>query len=472
VRQLAKSFSKGRRPYRGHLTARFQRSTVKISYAKNLRTKSWAAHGSYLARHGAARNGEKGLGFDHERDDIPLYATLHRWQQVGDPHVFKVMVSPERGAELDLVGHSRGLVARMERDLRTRLEWAGIVHINTGKPHAHLVIRGVDERGETLTLAKDYISNGIRELSRELATRELGYRTRREIESAREAAIERQALTEIDRAILSRADPERRVSYERAWRPGSQPHLRDLQEIRRLNFLERMGLARDVGVREWILSEHTARVLKEADRVSDIARTLANSRVLLSNPNAQIVFTRIEREGQRLVGRLVGTEVEPGREGGRYLLLEGTDGLVHFVRLPRERGWARDEARLVLDSIVTLTGRRVSTRSRAEGGADRESIVYPAIQVEWRWPDLVAGRTPLAVDLEIIERVERKARLPRPVMQERGFAKKWSDRVKLRAKELERGRVIEREEAGRFILTENWRERLDQLRKLGRERER
>ena len=43
VRQLAKSFSKGRRPSRGHLAGRFQRSTVKISYARNLRTKSWAA---------------------------------------------------------------------------------------------------------------------------------------------------------------------------------------------------------------------------------------------------------------------------------------------------------------------------------------------------------------------------------------------------------------------------------------------
>ena len=46
ARRLSKSFSPGRRPYRGHLAARFQRSTVKIAYAKNLPSSCWVAHGS------------------------------------------------------------------------------------------------------------------------------------------------------------------------------------------------------------------------------------------------------------------------------------------------------------------------------------------------------------------------------------------------------------------------------------------
>ncbi len=46
ARRLSKSFSPGRRPYRGRLATRFQRSTVKIAYAKNLPSKRWVAHGS------------------------------------------------------------------------------------------------------------------------------------------------------------------------------------------------------------------------------------------------------------------------------------------------------------------------------------------------------------------------------------------------------------------------------------------
>jgi hypothetical protein len=38
---------------------RFQRIAVKVICARNNRSRSWSAHGSYLSREGAAREGEK-----------------------------------------------------------------------------------------------------------------------------------------------------------------------------------------------------------------------------------------------------------------------------------------------------------------------------------------------------------------------------------------------------------------------------
>ena len=96
---------------------RLQRSVIKASYARNGRGASWAAHGTYLAREGAQRDGEQGRGFDAERTDVDLTATLRGWQQAGDARLWKFIVSPENGAHLDLASHTRALVAQMERDI-------------------------------------------------------------------------------------------------------------------------------------------------------------------------------------------------------------------------------------------------------------------------------------------------------------------------------------------------------------------
>src|SRR5438132_1506312 len=49
-----------------------QRSVVKVSYTRNAKAASWSAHGRYLAREGAQREGEKGLGFDSKQNDLDL----------------------------------------------------------------------------------------------------------------------------------------------------------------------------------------------------------------------------------------------------------------------------------------------------------------------------------------------------------------------------------------------------------------
>ena len=74
----------------------------------------------------------------------------------------------------DLRGFTRDLARRMEADLGTRLDWVAVDHWNTDNPHVHLIVRGVDDRGGDLVIARDYISNGLRSRAEDLVALELG----------------------------------------------------------------------------------------------------------------------------------------------------------------------------------------------------------------------------------------------------------------------------------------------------------
>jgi type IV secretory pathway VirD2 relaxase len=44
---------------------------------------------------------------------------------------------------------------QMEADLGTRLDWIAVDHHNTGRPHTHIIVRGVTDDGKTLNIAGD-----------------------------------------------------------------------------------------------------------------------------------------------------------------------------------------------------------------------------------------------------------------------------------------------------------------------------
>ncbi len=73
---------------------------------------------------------------------------------------------------------------RMEQDLGTKLDWVAVDHFNTGHPHTHIVVRGKDDKGADLVIARDYMTTGIRERAAELVDLDLGPRTDREIAQA------------------------------------------------------------------------------------------------------------------------------------------------------------------------------------------------------------------------------------------------------------------------------------------------
>ncbi len=203
---------------------------------------------------------------------------MRAWERSGDELMWRFIVSPEDAERLNLRDHVRELVARMEGDLGTRLEWIAIDHHNTDDAHVHLLVRGVRQDGRPLEIDRDYLREGIRTRSQEIATRELGPRLEREMLKARERVIQREQWTEIDRALQRRADQNRIVSYEN-FRPHTEgARIRAEQEIERLEYLTGVGLAKRIDERTWQLAENHERELRERQRDKDVIKCRAHER--------------------------------------------------------------------------------------------------------------------------------------------------------------------------------------------------
>jgi relaxase-like protein len=109
-----------------------------------------AAHLRYLQRDGVTREGEHGRFYSTFSDDADGKAFLERG--TGDRHQFRFIVSPEDGASFDtLKSFTRELVAKMEQDLGTTLDWVAVDHFDTGHPHTHLLVRGATDDGRCST---------------------------------------------------------------------------------------------------------------------------------------------------------------------------------------------------------------------------------------------------------------------------------------------------------------------------------
>ena len=148
-----RSRTKGRplqRPGNGP-SARRQRSVVKLQYTANRTPGGWRAHGRYLAREGAQREGEKGLGFEAQSTEVKIDRRLDGWQRAYYPRLWRMILSPERGDSLDLVEHTRRVVDALERDLGTRARMGGRRPLEYGAS-SRVVIRGRDESGRPLLL--------------------------------------------------------------------------------------------------------------------------------------------------------------------------------------------------------------------------------------------------------------------------------------------------------------------------------
>jgi len=159
-----------------------------------------------------------------------------------DRHHFRIIVSPEDGQELsDLKAYTRDLVARMEQDLDTKLEWVAADHYDTGQPHSHLIIRGVRDNGKDLVIPRKYIAHTLRERAQELVDIELGPVSELQGRLRLAKTIEAQSATGLDTTLEGKMeagviDMSEPVPKGRVWH-------RQLQ-VRRLRALEKMGLAK------------------------------------------------------------------------------------------------------------------------------------------------------------------------------------------------------------------------------------
>jgi type IV secretory pathway VirD2 relaxase len=279
---------KGRspRPY-------LQRCAVRVTYLSNKTRGQWKAHGRYLARESATNeNPVEGVGFVRDEQGIDIASRLENWQSAGDERLWKLIISPEFGDQVELRRLTGDLMERMEKDLGTDLEWVAVEHHNTEHPHVHVVVRGLRSDGVALRMSRDYIQQGIRSAAESLCTKQLGYRTELDAAEAERREISESRFTSLDRRIMREASnpsadfgPEYFEVVRNPTEAGlsQTARLRTQHEASRLAILHRMGLAESTGGASWLVRRDSEKVLRAMQRTADRQKTLAVHGVVLSD---------------------------------------------------------------------------------------------------------------------------------------------------------------------------------------------
>ena len=328
----------GSRLGRGHVAARFVRASL-TPYARHVTIKarlvnlskagprSTAAHLRYIEREGVDRQGGAGHAYGPATDAVDTAAFEERGRE--DRHQFRFIVSPEDAEQLDdLRTYTRHLIARMEADLGTRLDWVAVDHWNTDNPHTHVVLRGKDDTGKDLIISRDYIAEGMRHRAAELATEWLGPRTELEIQRAMQREVDQERWTGLDRTL-------QRVAVDGLVRPETlaAPRLQRQRQllIGRLQRLQRMGLATEQQPGTWAIHADAEPTLRAMGERGDIIRTMQRA---MSGKQRDLAVFQPDEDGRAIVGRVVGKGLDDELYDKGYLIVDGTDGKAHYVTLP------------------------------------------------------------------------------------------------------------------------------------------
>ncbi|WP_202841534.1 DUF3363 domain-containing protein [Luteimonas saliphila] len=293
---------------------------------KHAGERSTQKHLRYIERDGVTRDGGRGQLYGPETDRADGDAFEQRGR--GDRHQFRFILSPDDGNEIgDLTAFTRAHMAQVERDLGTKLDWVAVNHWDTDDPHTHLVLRGKDDLGADLIIAREYISHGMRQRAAELATDWLGPRTQREIERQLGREVEQNRWTALDRALTGSAQDGIVNLRDVPGDLGKRRHRAKL--IGRLDHLSKLGLAERQRGAAWSLHPDAERILRTMGERGDIIRTM--QRKLGGHQQEHAIWD--PASGRTLQGKILASGLSDELHERGYLIVAGADGRAHYVDL-------------------------------------------------------------------------------------------------------------------------------------------
>ncbi|MEP9358752.1 DUF3363 domain-containing protein [Sphingomonas sp. KR3-1] len=232
------------------------------------------------------------------------------------------------------------------------------------------MLRGVDDRGENLVIAHEYIAHGFRERAAELATLDLGPRTDREIEARLRHDVDQERLTAIDWRLLYRMNDDRVMS------PADNDPFKQAVATGRLRKLAAMGLAEPIGEGRHRLADGLEDTLRRMGERGDIIRTMQR----------ELTARRIDRAGadhvidaqprEPIVGRVIHRGLSDGLRDRHFMMIDGVDGRVHYV--DNGRGEATQlEGSWSLEFSLSVACPTFCSRRKRGGGIKRRQLLVP-----------------------------------------------------------------------------------------------
>jgi hypothetical protein len=221
-------------------------------------------------------------------------------------------------------------MTQAEKDLGTKLDWVAVDHFNTGHPHSHILVRGKDDQGRDLIIAREYITKGLRQRAVDLVNLDLGPRTDREIMRGNLREISQERFTGIDRRLLRAVDQDGLVSPSH--RDGVEHSLR----AGRLATLARLGLAHEEQRGHWRLAENLEPTLRAMGRRGDIIATLdreLRSRALAISPMDYAVYDPADAQTSPIVGQVLTRGLSDEETDREYLIVDAIDGRTHYAEI-------------------------------------------------------------------------------------------------------------------------------------------
>lgn len=367
---------------KGH--AQFRRRVIikaRITSFKRGGLNAAKAHLKYLQRDGTTLEGERGELYGPDHDQVDGKSFLERSEQ--DPHQFRIIVAPEDGGEFQyLKPFIRDLMQQAEADLGTKLDWVAVDHFNTGHPHSHIVIRGQDDQGKDLIIARDYISRGLRERARDLATLELGPEPIESLQKRRALEVQAERFTSLDRSLLKEAEggilllrPDREAQHQNIPEInhgcGQDGGLSHHHAMGRLGKLESMGFAKELKPGIWQIEERTETVLRQLGHRNDIMKTMQRALKQAGLDRRVQDFNVFDpaRQNTKITGQLINIGLSDELNNRHYVLVDGADGKIHYAEIGQLNSF--DPPRRGL--LVTLEAKSV-VHGRTQNGLERVRV--------------------------------------------------------------------------------------------------
>lgn len=333
-----------------------QRVVVKARYVKHkagsIKAGGGAAslrdHLKYVSRNEAGKDGEKAVLFNAQEDGLDRKGFLELCQN--DRHHWRFIISPENGHQIeDFHGYVRSVISLVEKDLETSLTWTAAVHYDTDDVHAHVIVRGVNERGEDLVIGQDYVKEGFRRRAQEVATELLGERSLEEIRKSQERDVDALRVTSLDRFLAQRTGEGGMLDVRAKSNFGKSLFYEGLIKGR-LRFLAAAGLATEQPPGIFVLKEDYQNELRKIAQKNEVVRRLYGKIQDHARLDGLSVYSLQDGEGPVVTGRIIDKGIMDELYDRKYVVVEDMGARLHFVPVGEARSYDMAEK----GSLVTI----------------------------------------------------------------------------------------------------------------------